>query len=195
MHLWGRFCGATCISGVNFVTLHAYPMSILWRYMHLWGRFCSTTCMSIISSFAPLQDHSKKCWKLLKISMHLWCWFSRRYNNVNFFRRNVNMSCSLCTFPLRPGSSVPCPSEDCGQTFCCQDHLNRWVLVGQIASDSNFYSRLNADFLYVFSLSPLQAQHVCFFSVFFGSLLHQVSGSTDPYHILLVVFSLVSSTM
>ena len=35
------------------------------------------------------------------------------------------MSCSLCTFPACP--AVPCPSSDCGQNFCCQDHLDRWV--------------------------------------------------------------------
>ena len=38
------------------------------------------------------------------------------------------MSCSLCTFPTcPPSSSVSCPTADCGQIFCCQDHLNRWV--------------------------------------------------------------------
>ena len=42
-----------------------------------------------------------------------------------YFRKYANkMSCSLCTFPACP--PVPCPTDDCGQNFCCQDHLKRW---------------------------------------------------------------------
>ena len=45
---------------------------------------------------------------------------------IAFISENANkMSCSLCTFPACP--AVPCPTPDCGQNFCCQDHLNRWV--------------------------------------------------------------------
>ena len=68
--------------------------------------------------------------------------FFRKYANANHFRNYANanaMSCSLCTFPTCPTSSmpcptllpcptlIPCPTADCGQNFCCQDHLNRWV--------------------------------------------------------------------
>ena len=62
---------------------------------------------------------------------------ANQYSFHIYFRKSANgnkMSCSLCTFPTcPPSSSVPCPTADCGQIFCCQDHLNRWVRYLQFA--------------------------------------------------------------